>query len=518
MLLFISTLHLQWSYDEYGAVISQVELDDPGFIQEYLNIAESVCPHCPFLPGVVEYFLMPVFVVPIRWTYAIGISPVLGLARWLPVDWPELKPLLLLPNILFSSLGLWFVIRAVAALGVGRGAQLTFLALVFASQPLVWWINSFTSYANHLICFGLLCHASLIETNRSHTSVLGRAALMRVAAPLLNYQYTPILALIGLLDMARDPKKFFTHLRWRSWILPTLICLANLIFLIARARVSGKHLSPTTAALSESQVLLYSFPNQSTDVIQALKIIVDRYTDILIFFYAPDSGHFTDVSVTTVAFALCLSIVLTIVAWQRLDRQLFIFLISMIMGTVLLHLIGIMPMSPTRHQLVLITPLCLIGAVTIEKLLPTGISNRAFPLVAIFGVFLALGYQTTQYFQVIKGIPIQVFHSALEEIGVERLVLAPCDLEPMLYPELRKRYRPIYRCGPRVVNQLPSDVQVIAVWSSFHPLTENDAKNIVADYSSDIWEFRSMPLLNAYPYQKDVLFIGHRVERSSFIR
>src|SRR5882724_9635855 len=80
-LMALSCVHGRWGYDEFGAVISHLELDDPVFLSEYRHYAQAIGLHSEAAQWFFLHAVLPIAVVPIRWTYALGISPWLGLAR-----------------------------------------------------------------------------------------------------------------------------------------------------------------------------------------------------------------------------------------------------------------------------------------------------------------------------------------------------------------------------------------------------------------------------------------------------
>ena len=83
-LIVISSIALVppiWGYDEYASVITHLELNDQRFLNIYSNY---------FHPVLNNFFInifLSIFVVPLRWTYALGISPLYGIIRFIDLDW-----------------------------------------------------------------------------------------------------------------------------------------------------------------------------------------------------------------------------------------------------------------------------------------------------------------------------------------------------------------------------------------------------------------------------------------------
>ena len=513
-LALISSLHLPWSYDEYGALVSHLEIDDYLYFKEYKIIFHSICTNCGSLDFFLEYILLPIFVVPLRWTYAIGISPLLDVVRWVPLDWPLLKPILLIPNLILTFIGLILILRTIASRGVSLVGQTVFLIIIFSSSPFIWWITTFTSYSNHLICFGLLLHSSILESRRSQSSLIGRAALMRSSAVLLNYQYIPILFMLGVLDATYKRRRLMYHRAWRGWVLPAMVCGLSILFLFFRAFFSGKHANPTEAALPSYEKSIYNFPSQLNELSTALEFLVGRYFDILQSYYFLDALNITKFNFIEAFLSILIVLLFIYFSLRFLDRILLLNLYTIVAATLLLHLIGIMPLSPTRHQLVMFAPFSLILACAIDRLFYKIVKEEiAFCILAII-LSVLLIYQTLKIIDYTKfnpSLPIQSLRKAINDSGAQRLVLSPCDFEPLLYTDLRKRFNPIYRCGPKIVRQIPEDVLKIAVWSSFYPLDQTRAAMVVSDFSNHLWVFRSVPLQYFSADRKYSLFIGERV-------
>jgi hypothetical protein len=510
LLFAFSLFHVHWGYDEYGAIISHIELNNKIFIHQYIDIILSVCNICSTLVPSIEYVLLPLFIVPIRWTYALGVSPWLELARWLPFDWPILKPILVLPNVILATLGLHLINQTLRKFEAGFLSRFVFCALLFSSAPFVYWVGTLTSYSNHIICFGLILFSSFVVDDRERQLILGRPALMRAVVALLNYQWIIVLVFIGVVDLFRNFKIFFSSGRWRGWIISAVISFLTLLFLILRTRFSGKHGSPTTTALTNEQILLYDFPHNATNILDALKMLASRYIEILASFYVKPDGDYLVLSGGASILILLSFFLFMVLAWRSIDNHLYAVLLAIIFSTVALHLSGVMPMSPLRHQLVLLPPLCLLVACTLDRICVTNASRKLLMFLAIVASTISLAHQLNGYLRSSSSMQINEFRDILNERGVQRLVLAPCDLEPMLYPDLRERYKPIYRCGPKVLERLPDDVDVIAVWSSFQPLTEHHASLIIKDFGDSDWLFRGVLKFGPGDRQVYSLMVGHK--------
>ena len=68
--LFITLTNYGWGYDEYGAVITHLELDDPRFLEEY----KVRLVNFGFNDWFIRHLCIPLLsliIVPLRWTYAL---------------------------------------------------------------------------------------------------------------------------------------------------------------------------------------------------------------------------------------------------------------------------------------------------------------------------------------------------------------------------------------------------------------------------------------------------------------
>ena len=97
-----------WGYDEYASVITHLELKDQRFVDIYSSY---------FHPKINDFFsniILSIFVVPIRWTYALGISPLYGLIRFIELDWFYLRLVFLTFHAILSFIGLRMIFKVLS--------------------------------------------------------------------------------------------------------------------------------------------------------------------------------------------------------------------------------------------------------------------------------------------------------------------------------------------------------------------------------------------------------------------
>ena len=159
----------------------------------------------------------------------------------------------------------------------------------------------------------------------------------------------------------------------------------------------------------------------------------------------------------------------------------------------ILHLSGIMPLSPSRHQLVMFLPFCMLVALIVQQVSGKWLSGYFTFGLAIIWFTMAITWQLFSIFGYERGMPVNLVRETLSRENVQRLVLAPCDLEPYLYPDIRKLYQPLYRCGPKIFHTIPDNIDRVAIWST-KLLSEKMAHDILSDYSTVKWNLRPLKL------------------------
>ena len=503
----------EWGYDEFGAIISFLELDDPAFIAQYLRELDKAGITNSVLRHFFIYGILPIIVVPIRWTYALGISPWLGIARLAEVDWAILKPVLMLPTITLAALGFGLVLNVLRTRTKGPAVSLFFLAFATSSTPLFWWTTTLSSYSHHIFCFGILLHASLMKLAYSEARFFEPKSILISMAPIFNYQYVPLVGMLGLLDFFRGPRVFFASGRYRLWLMPFSVCAASAVFLYLRSLISNKHLEPTTASLPPEAARLFNFPAQAVDPTSAIQTLAARYLDIVHSFIVGNNPHFTVLSLVSAAAITILFLYFAKFTSDRSDRDLTNVLVAMTLGTVTLHLSGVLPMSPTRHQLVLFLPLCLFVALGINQLTSRWLSQAKISAIAFLVTLVFLINQVGHILSPTPIIPIRILRNLLMIERVERVVLLPCDLELLLFKDIRERYSPIYRCGPKMVHDIPDHVLRIGMFS-MRPLSESVIKVTLSEYGDSSWTVKVVPVLaSAHDVDFGNLYIAERSAR-----
>ena len=174
----------------------------------------------------------------------------------------------------------------------------------------------------------------------------------------------------------------------------------------------------------------------------------------------------------------------------NISKKLSIILFLIIGITLLLQFLGLLHVAPKRHQLVLFLPIALLFSIYFSKFFVKYLAYNSIHYIIFIVLILSIVFKISTFSFAENNFPKDYIKPYLDKEGVERLVLNQCDYEPILYKDLRVAYKPIYRCGPRVVEKLPPNVNTIAVWSSF-PINVNSALDIIGDYSGSKWSLIS---------------------------
>jgi hypothetical protein len=484
-------LHLfgpsNWSYDRFGAATSHVELDDLTFRNEYLKYANQLGIRSAWAHSLFVQVLLPIFVVPIRWTYALGTSSWLEIARYVPFDWDLLRPLLLAPNVGLIFFGL-YLIRKVVIRFYPQGRTIGYLAaLTVASTPFVAWSISLSSYSHHIICFGLCLYTHAMPENPQKPKIFGRRSLARCLVPIFNYQYIPVIAFLGLFDLVKSKESFFTQRRFLSWLAPAFVCVGSTVFLYMRARLSGKHDNPTgEGAMSPLASLSFSRP------FEAVEQVAIRYWDIAGFFFSGESVNHSTMPAWLVISALLMAITFIVLSLRNIARPLAEVIVVILGSTIVLHLSGILPMSPTRHQLLVYIPLCTLIALILSSIKRES-WHLGLNLCAIFLAIFALRIQLNWNATLPPNIDYTRLTHELTSNRVEHLVLPPCFLEPTLNQKLRNAVDLIYRCGPKTIKTIPAGSKGVAILTGI-PVEARVARYILSDYTQAPWVLRPMSI------------------------
>jgi hypothetical protein len=488
VLLFNGLGTINWGYDEFGAIVTHLEIDDQYYVDTYKGYLIDIGISDPTILGFVVDYILPIIVVPLRWTYALGISPLLGLSRIVNIDWPLLGNLLLLPNIALATMGVYLIALSIKIIKQSQNVIVLFISFILLSHPFLKWTLTLTSYSYHLFCFGLLLYS---EVNLNHNGrVLSKLSLSRSIVQIFNYQYIVIVATLGLVQLIKNPKSFFNEKKYLGWIVPAIVALASIVFLVVRSVISGKHDNPAFTALGDN-VARYRFSDNSSDLVSSIEYLVARLLDFLHYFFIEASNFYSSSVYSEVSFVVLIVFLSSLIfiyfkILNKVDAKLKKILVIFCFALLVPYLLSLQPMTATRHALVFLLPISLLFSLTIcsicEFIFPKKYITVGFSLLLVLAIYNAIGFN--QYkardLNIGKTIPI------LQKHNVKYLVLSPCEYRPLLYTKIRGGFKVFYRCGNKINRKLDPQIRRVAVLSE-EKITVDDAKSMIASYSDEKW-------------------------------
>jgi hypothetical protein len=493
LLIFFSFLGLKiltawsWDYDSYGAIASHIELDNPIFYKKYNEMLIGIGVSEYFSKFIVDYIL-PVVIVPVRWTYALGISPIYSIVRVLEVDWPLMRDIILFIHAAISIVAIHLISKSFSEIKLRLGVALIIISFILLSDVYSYWILTFTSYSFHLLCFGLLLTSE--SDSNHHDVVFSFKAFSRSIVQILNYQYFLILAIIGVVYFIQNKLDFFKKGLYKSWIIPFFIGVFSVGFIVFRGMVFDLHQDPMWRVGTYDSYFI-NISEQS--IANSIGFFVSRFYDILTYFFV-NIDNFSYYSVDRFSTLSYLYIVVTlfflflfIFLWMRVlaVKKYTIVILSSIVAPLLLYLFLIQPMTPTRHSLVLYMPL--VFFVTVPMYLKLSEKYQQYTIYILFLLFTVALYLSVSKITYNKNeLNSNLISNLMHKHKVERLVLHPCDLNPIFYNNIRKKYSPLYRCGNTILGKISEGSDTIAVYSE-KEINSKRALEIVKDYSSVKW-------------------------------
>jgi hypothetical protein len=483
---------VDWGYDEYGAVVSHLELNDPRFRHVYSEILTSY----GFPQYIIENILLPILsliIVPLRWTYALGISPLYSVIRLEALSWADAKIVLHAAHVLCCLIGMKLIFQSIPARQVSTIAPI-FLSCILLSSPFVYWITTFTSYSYHLLCFGLLLFG---ETRKDldRNLYFGSISVTRVLVVLFNYQYIFALVGIGALELASKKTKFFSGGAYRGWIPVALLIIFSMLLIYLRLNSSGTVVSPQFNFNSAQQFLI----DYSVGAVNIFYFISTRTVDILIYFFTVSSGreyfmlpNIGRLSPFEYSFFFLSFAALTILCWRivkalAVDRGILRVCIALILCQLALYFFRIQPMSPTRHSLILFLPLALLLSFMITGLFRGVIEGEKLLSRLSLVVFFVIIFVSWSRFlpnRIDTNSPISIV--CLAESRINTVVLESCFLEPILENKANQNINFLYSCGPYVIDKVSASTDKLALLS-YSSLNRDQRLNELGKYSEATW-------------------------------
>lgn len=484
--ILLLTINYHWGYDEFGTVVTYLELDDEVFINVYKDFLYSKGLDDGYLLDFLIEVFLPIFIVPLRWTYAIGISPLLGISRIIELDWTQLRIVLFTPFAILASVGLYLIHKSLLKLQLDKNILLLFLLFLLSSPSFVHWSFTLSSYSYHIFCFGLIFY---IEAHKDELPVVvfGKLSVLRSLPMLFNYQYIPIIAIFGVFDVFTKTSALGRKIL--AWIVPGAVALSSVVFLYMRAEFIGKHKNPALSMIDPEEAIRYNFLENISSFSEGLSFLFSRIYDIFEYFYSMNqslhvSSSYSNHHYLFGLFGLVLASLIFIYI-KKINSNLYSFLAVYIFAHMLMYLLGVLPMMPSRHSLILLPPFALVFAVIVNEVLFKKVSNNKF-YFSIVLIWFATIFGNYMLSNNVKQMSMKKVDIILTAYKVNDLIMSPCDIEPVLHLEIRKKYNMLYKCGPRVMRRLSDSANQIGFYSH-NGATLSDVRNNIKDYSAARW-------------------------------
>ncbi len=454
-----------WGYDEYASVITHLELNDSRFIQIYNSYLSKIGIKGSLADSIISYIL-PIIIIPVRWTYALGLSPLYELARLIKIDWIILRPLLLFLHSLLAVIGYTYIIKSLRFYIRDTMTELMLTGLILLSLPFLYWTLTLSSYSFHLFCFGILIYYE-INDEYSLNKILSKKTLVRCLVILFNYQYIFIVLTLFVLDLVKNRFNFFSNKIYKPWILPLILAVGTLFFLFIRGIIFSKHTNPAKSVINNLGTDSYNVLSHTNSLNDFVTFFSSRLYDIVKYFFQNKDYHkLLSDNYSNLNFYISFLIIILLLYFLyklfkstiKLLNVIFVFFLS----SICLYLVNLYPMMPSRHSLVLFLPLITLFSFFYSQ----RINKKIKKIISITFFILAIVTICRCYKISSKPLNKTFLINTLKTNNINRLVLSPCDEEPLFYSEDVLQYKPLYQCGPMIIEKIDIKENInIAVYS-----------------------------------------------------
>jgi hypothetical protein len=419
--------------------------------------------------GVEKFFFnsLPYIVVPLRWTYAIAIYPIIAIFI---NDTDSISVLKFKGIIGFAVLSIFgfifFSQLLLKRFGIGLWSYI-FISLVFCfGVEHIHYARSATPYA--LIILGISIQLYSITNIRNYLFSSSNANINKVylnfflfGLPVLfNHQfiitYPFLLVFSGYLFYVKKINLKYTFF---YLLLPSIIFLGDALFLVVRAKMLNLHTNPGLNGLSSGSHGEYLFSNTKGIFDQIIYFIKNGslFTFYSITgFYKSEYEHLAYlVSFFFYSFFGCIFYFqfkirkngfnnpsLTLSFNQRL---LALYIILNFCVFLFLIISGKLNLTPTRTSLFFAVLFCLMICLIMGHLSKTISFLFYFPLIVI--IFIVFLDNRVKEYEESRFSSDKIIEYA-EKNDSKSIILQQCWLYPLFSNELNKKLDLLYRCGP----------------------------------------------------------------------
>jgi hypothetical protein len=150
---------------------------------------------------------------------------------------------------------------------------------------------------------------------------------------------------------------------------------------------------------------------------------------------------------------------------------------------------------PSRHSLVIFLPFIVLISIFINNIISHKSFLRYFSFIFfIFSFLFILKNFTISTNQ----LNIKSLISLLESNKIDRIVLIPCNQEPLFYNSQIRPFKPLYKCGSNIIEKINPESLKIAVYSKNNLSKKNALQNIsyFLNKNEDIKKFKFIKKIN----------------------
>ncbi len=494
--LFLNSMNWNaWGYDEYAALVSHIELDDEKFINTYISLLKDLGIQGKVFEDLLK-IVLGIFVVPIRWTYSIGISPLYGIIRIDSLNWFVAYKIISIAHITVSVLGFLMICSVLHRNHSKILFGLMMLSFMCVSSTFMYWHDTYTSYALHLLGYGAFVVSVKISLMKSKANIW-LVNFVRCLPIIASYQYLPVITLLGLLELFRSRSEFFRSGLYKGWIGPSLLAVLSIFFIMLRSSYTGGERS-ISYNFDNAQLYAFNFAALvGLDEANNWTFFLERLVDILKYLFVIQAHDeifmISDYTRLSNTFAgIFAAMIMVTIFWLRRtfhsgsqsDKILILSASSVLSIQFGLYMFGVLPMSPSRHSLIIFLPICTLITLITMKIFNKMHHGPVKILIFCLGLCAAIIYQR-QYFD-FGPIAMDTTKAVycIEEANISDVILERCYLEPIVQ---NRNSEFLYSCGSRVFNSVDGTNQYFALLTRDVPQSEIVVSTL-KDYVDKKWK------------------------------
>ncbi|MFT4667506.1 MAG: hypothetical protein ACI9XB_004478 [Gammaproteobacteria bacterium] len=373
------------------------------------------------------------------------------------------------------------------------------------SSSFVYWSGTFTSYSYHLLCFGLLA-SEYVHKNIDRNSYFGGSSIMRTLIILLNYQYIVVLVCLGSGELLSKRGRFFREGFYKGWILPAIVTSLSIVAIFVRLHFSGADTAPTLN-YPEAQAHTLAHDGSIDGIANLFQIFSSRLLEITQYYFSGSGRAYfilsgsEDLSIWASAMMLFFlfigAYILNHATRCNLIAHRLLKLCFILLGSqCLIYIFGILPMSATRHSLIIFLPSVVVFSLAIYVIYIRVFGPKLWlQRIGLVGFLVVIFYSGNHFSKTPIGTESGNQVNCLVVSSIDTFVLDSCFLEPLLQNKLNRSAKFFYSCGPYVIDKIDGDTKTVA-YLSRDIMEPGSGIRELAKYSDLSWKPSGLELPN----------------------